>query len=207
MSTTYTPNIKLAQPALGDTGWSTPLNGNCTMLDGLTPVGSLAVTLTEIPSASLNVKVSGGNYVQQDGTITTYAGISSQAMTTATTNYLFLDLTAGGALTVNTTGFPSTAHVRLAIVVAGATTITSIADNRIAFEVVGSIVDGVNWTFGTTTGTKIGTSASQKLGFFGKTPAVQPTMGSATASGSYTSTEQAMLQAVYNAVRALGLGS
>ena len=35
MSTTYTPNIKLGQPALGDTGWSTPLNANCTTLDGL----------------------------------------------------------------------------------------------------------------------------------------------------------------------------
>jgi hypothetical protein len=32
-------------------------------------------------------------------------------------------------------------------------------------------------------------------------------MGAATAGGTYTSTEQSMLQAVYNAVRALGLGS
>ena len=29
MSTTYTANTKLGQPALGDTGWSTPLNANC----------------------------------------------------------------------------------------------------------------------------------------------------------------------------------
>jgi hypothetical protein len=32
-------------------------------------------------------------------------------------------------------------------------------------------------------------------------------MGAATASSSWTSVEQGMLQAVYNAVRALGLGS
>ena len=72
---------------------------------------------------------------------------------------------------------------------------------------IGSFLDGANLTFGTTTGTKIGTTTSQKLGFFGKTPVVQPTMGAATAGSSYTSTEQAMLQAVYNAVRNLGLGS
>ena len=45
MSTTFTPNVKLGQPALGDTGWSTPLNNNCTTLDGLAPVGGLAVSL------------------------------------------------------------------------------------------------------------------------------------------------------------------
>ncbi len=65
----------------------------------------------------------------------------------------------------------------------------------------------MNITLGTATGTQIGTAATQKLGFFGKTPAVQPTMGAATAGTTYTTNEQTMLQAVYNAVRALGLGS
>jgi hypothetical protein len=279
MSTTYTPNAKLAQPALGDTGWSTPLNANCTTLDGFTAVGGLCVTLTEIPSASLNVKVAAGNYIQQDGTVATYAGTSSQAITASTTKVLYLDLTASGALTVGSS-FPATAYVPLATVVAGSSTITSVTDARIAYMVAGPIVDGVNWTFGTSTGTKIGTATSQKIGFFNATPVVQPsnttdlrtalinlglyatggasplnlnggaltvgsetiadggnvvvgsstgtkigtatsqkigffnatpvvqqTMGSATAGGSYTATEQAMLQAVYNAVRNLGLGS
>src|ERR1017187_8693385 len=118
MSTTYTPNIKLAQPALGDTGWSTPLNGNCTLLDGLTPVGSLAVTLTEIPSASLNVKVSGGNYIAQAGTVAAYAGASSTAMPAPATNYLYLS--GAGVLTVSTVGFPAgpTLYCPLAVVVA-----------------------------------------------------------------------------------------
>ena len=110
MSTTYTPNTKLGQPALGDTGWSTPLNANCTTLDGLSPVGGLCVTTYEQPSASLNVAVAAGNYVKQDGTIATYAGAASQAVTASATNYLYLDLTSSGALTVNTTGFPTTAH-------------------------------------------------------------------------------------------------
>ena len=41
-------------------------------------------------------------------------------MTASATNYLYLDLTNSGILVVNTSGFPPTAHVRLATVVAGA---------------------------------------------------------------------------------------
>lgn len=70
-----------------------------------------------------------------------------------------------------------------------------------------TILDGQNIALGTATGTKIGTATSQKLGFFNATPIVQPTMGVATAGATYTSAEQAMLQAVYDAVRNLGLGS
>jgi len=216
MSTTYTPNCKLGQPAVGDTGWGTPMNSNTTLLDGLTPIGSLMVTLTEVPSASLNVKVSAGQYIAQAGTAAVYAGASSTAMTASSTNYLYL--TGSGALTVNTTGFPAgpTLYCPLAVVVSGPSTLTSIADARICFAVVGAgflplaggtLTDGANIVLGSTTGSRIGTATSQKLGFFGHAPAAQPTMGAATASGSYTSVEQGMLQAVYNAVRALGLGS
>ena len=44
MSTSYTSKAKLAKPALGDTGWSVPVNGNADALDALAPVGGLAVT-------------------------------------------------------------------------------------------------------------------------------------------------------------------
>jgi hypothetical protein len=182
MSTTYTSNSKLAKPALGDTGWSTPLNSNADTLDSLTPVGSLCVTLTEVPSASLNVKVAAGNYIGQDGTVATYAGTSSQAITASTTKVLYLDLTASGALTVGSS-FPSTAHVRLATVVAGSSAITSVTDARLPFEVCGSFADGINWTFGTSTGTKIGTAVGQKIGLWNATPIVQP---SGAAQGSIT---------------------
>jgi hypothetical protein len=36
-------------------------------------------------------------------------------------------------------------------------------------------IDGANFAVGTTTGTKIGTATTQKLGFYNKTPVVQPT--------------------------------
>jgi hypothetical protein len=206
MTTAYTPNIQLGQPATGDRSWGTPLNVNAATLDGLAPIGGLCVTLTEVPSATLNVAVSAGSYLKQDGTVGTYAGTSSEAITLSSTKVLYLDLTASGALTVGAS-FPTTAHIRLATVATGVTTVSSITDARIACNTVGTILDGINLTVGSTTGTQIGTATTQKLGFFGHTPAVQPTMGAATASSSYTSTEQEMLQAVYNAVRALGLGS
>jgi len=206
MSNTYTPNTKMAMPAIGDTGWAVPVNGNCSILDALAPVGGLAVTTTEVPSASLNVAVAAGAYIQQGGTIATFAGTASQAIGASSTQVLYLDLTNSGALTV-APAYPTTPHVRLATVVAGATTIASMTDNRQCFNVVGSWADGVNITLGSAIGTQIGTAPGQKLGFFGQPPTTQPTMGAATAEATYTSNEQAMLQAVYNAVRSLGLGS
>src|SRR5579875_3642151 len=142
MSNTYTPNAKLAMPAIGDTGWAVPLNGNCALLDALAPVGGLAVTTKEVPSASLNVTVAAGTYIKQDGTIGTFAGSTSQAIAASSTKVLYLDLTNAGALTV-AASYPTTAHVRLATVVTSATTISSITDNRQCFDVVGSWADGV----------------------------------------------------------------
>jgi hypothetical protein len=201
MSTTYTANTKLAMPAIGDTGWAVPINGNCALLDALSPIGGLAVTATEVPSASLNVAVAAGTYIKQGGTIGTFAGAASSS-----TRMLYLDLTNSGVLVV-ATSYPTTPHVRLATVVAAAGTISSITDNRQCFNVVGSWADGVNIALGSAIGTQIGTAPGQRLGFFGKTPTTQPTMGAATAGATYTSNEQSMLQVVYNAVRSLGLGS
>jgi hypothetical protein len=194
-------------PAPGDRNWNVSVNGNAQALDALASVGALAVVTSEVPSATLNVNVAPGSYLRQDGTIGLNAGAARQPMTASASNYLYLDLTNSGALTVNTSGFPATAHVRLAVVVAASSTITSVTDARVAFSVIGSIADGVNLTLGTLAGTQIGTAANQKLGFFGATPVVQPTLGPATAGASYTSNEQTMLNAVYAAVRALGLGS
>lgn len=206
MSNTYTPNAKLAMPSIGDTGWAVPVNANCALIDALSPVGGLAVTTTEVPSASLNIAVAAGTYIQQDGTIGAFRGNTSEVLEASSTLVLYLDLTNSGALAV-ATAYPKTPHVRLATVVAGPTTISSITDNRQCFNVVGSWGDGVNVTLGSTSGTQIGTAPTQKLGFFGKTPTTQPALGAATAGATYTSNEQAMLQAVYSAVRALGLGS
>jgi hypothetical protein len=50
-------------------------------------------------------------------------------------------------------------------------------------------------------------SSGNKVGFFGATPVVQPTVGVATAAATYGTNERDMLQRVYNAIRALGLGT
>lgn len=132
MVTSYTTNAALAKPAINDGSWGTTLNGDLDALDSLAAVGAGAVRMTEVPSASLNVRVAACSFIKaSDGSVVTTTTTASQAMTASATNYVYL--TATGTLTVNTTGFPSlgTPHVRLAVVVAGASTISSITDARI----------------------------------------------------------------------------
>lgn len=203
MSTTYSSNIKLAKPGLGDTGWSTPLNLNCDTLDALAPVGGLAVSTTEFPSASLNVRVASGNIVAQDGSVVSYGGTTSQAITSSVTRYLYLDGPTSWALSVGTT-FPTTPHVRLASVSTGTTTVSGVVDARQAFNVAGSIKDGTVWSVGLTAGLQIASSASQKLGVFGNTPVAQSTGGSAVAGSSYSTVTQGMIDRMYAAQRLYG---
>jgi hypothetical protein len=187
MAENYTPHLGLAYPDFGDADWNTDVEDNWALLDA-SPLGALAVTAAETPSASLNVAVAAGSFRKSDGTIVAYAGTASQAMTTATTNYVYL--TDAGVLTVSTSSYPAAAfHVRLATVVAGATTITSIADDRI-FAVAmgangstiylplagGTMADGsgvVTIGLGATNGTKVG-ATGDKVGFLGATPIVRP---------------------------------
>lgn len=186
MSTTYTARARLAKPDDHDASWGTPLRADLDALDGFNAVGALAVTTTETPSTTLHVRVTAGDFVAGDGTFTSYAGTGSIAMTASMTNYLYL--TDVGVLTVNTTGYPAaTQLVRLATVVAGSSTITSITDDRIPINSGGvttagaayllkggdSITDAANFVLGTTTGTQLGTGPTQKLGFYGATPVVQ----------------------------------
>jgi hypothetical protein len=63
----------------------------------------------------------------------------------------------------------------LAISTRAATTDATLTQ-RISFTRTGTIVlsEGVNFVFGTATGTQIGTATSQKLGFYGATAVIQP---------------------------------
>lgn len=60
-------------------------------------------------------------------------------------------------------------------------TILSAFDSAGKFGVFAGFAEGVNILFGTTTGTKIGTSTSQKLAFYNSTPIVQPSGSVVTA--------------------------
>jgi hypothetical protein len=214
MSTTYTTNVNLGKPATADRNWDVPLSANCDVLEAQSPLAGGNVTPSEDPSASLNVRVAGFTYMTAAGTLGTFAAVASTTLTASATSYLFLN--ASYALTVNTTGFPTTPHIRLAVAVTGLTTISSISDARVYLEPVlapslllagGAMADGATIAAGSSTGLQIATATTQKLGFFGKAPAVQPALGVATASGTWTATEQGMLNALWTAARALGLGS
>ncbi len=156
------------------------------LLDAQNAIGDLAVQSLENPSTTLNVKVAAGVYADQSGTVTTYAGTSSFALTASNTNYLYLDLTSSGALTKSTSAFPATAHVRIATVLALTSTVSTITDARVAFSAIGPWADGVNLSFSVSTGTKIGTATSQKIGFWNATPIIQPSGATQAAPASYT---------------------
>lgn len=134
MATSYTSNSGLRKPANNDRSWDTPINENADLLDSTSAIGNLCVRTKEIPSTTLNVKVAGGSYVKQDGSIATYAGTASLAITASSTRYVYIDPATNTAVTAS--AWPSTAHVRLASVGSDSTTITSVTDVRLAAATV-----------------------------------------------------------------------
>jgi hypothetical protein len=184
MATSYTNNTKLGKPAVADRNWNLPINANADLLDALAPLGGLCVSTVEVPSASLNARVAAGSYQKRDGTVGTFAGMASLTLAPSQTSSLFL--TDAGALTVSTSGYPATSHVPLATVMTGPASITGLTDDRVVCSVIGTdalpflplsggtLGDGANVSLGTTSGTQLGTQATQKLGFWGATPIGRP---------------------------------
>lgn len=211
MATTYTSRLNLGKPASGDRNWGDTANATFDAIEALGPIGALNAAPAETPSASLNIRVAAGLYQKSDGSIASYAGTSSQAVTGGSTSAVYLD--GSGTLTV-AASYPSAPHTRIATVTA-TSTITAIQDDRTSSVPLltylplsgGALADGANLAVGATTGTMIGTASGQKIGFLGATPVARQTFGAATAGGTYAAAEQAMLQKCYDALRAFGLGS
>lgn len=89
------------------------------------------VSAKENPSTSLNIKVAAGNWADSgDATITNYAGTGSYTLGASTTTFVYLD--SGGTLASSTSSFPATS-THLATVITGASTVTSVQDNRTVF--------------------------------------------------------------------------
>ena len=182
MATSYTTNTQLQKPGTADRNWDSPLNANADAIDAMTALGSLAVTPVETPSASLNVRLTAGNYAMANGTIGNFAGVTSLAVPTASTTYLWL--TDGGVVTMGPS-FPTTAHVRLAQVISGATTITSVLDQRVQCSTrgtglgfvlkAGDTVTGPLSIASPTTSVSVLTvdPTARTIGFFGATPGTQ----------------------------------
>jgi hypothetical protein len=172
----------LQKPATADRNWDVPINANADFLDGVSAIGRLVVTPTEVPSATLNVRVTTGSYVKADGTIGVFPGVASYALPASSTTYLWL--TDPGALTASS-AFPTTAHVRLAHVVTGPTTVQAVVDERVGPKTSGTGLGFVLKSGDTMTGTLSVVSAGSgspalvvnpngpAVGFFGVTPASQ----------------------------------
>jgi hypothetical protein len=126
---TSTTNLKITKPADNEAGWGDTCNANFDLIDGLTPIGSLYCSKAEVPSTTLNVRVTAGNYQKSDGSIGTYAGTSSFGLTASVTNLVWL--TDSGTLTAGVS-WPTAPHVRIASVLAGGTTVTTVTDARVA---------------------------------------------------------------------------
>ena len=132
MATQYTTNARIPYPAVGDGSYASLLQALYTYIDGLTAVGDFAVSTTENPSTTLNVKVAAGKFRNATGTVVSYAGTTSQAMTNTATNYIYLTNT--GTLTISTSAFPTaTDIVTLATVTASGGVITGITDSRVSY--------------------------------------------------------------------------
>ncbi len=209
MSNTYTPNIAIATPAFNDPGWDVPLRNNATLLDSQTAIGGGGVAFTEQPSATLNVKVGALVFRNSQGQLVTYAGVSSVAMTTSATNYLYL--TDAGALVVNTSGFPAnTYHIRIATVVAGSGTITSIADARVQLGSSGAdplvttgTVSTISAGAGAGTGPTVSVTGTPHAGQItvttGSAPTASATVATVTFASAFAATPQTVLLIPANA--------
>lgn len=133
MASTYTTRISLAKPAVADRAWGTTLNADFDLLDAQAALGSLAVTAAETPSTTRTVAVSAGSTRKSDGTLLTYAG-GTVTLAASQTHLLWLD--ESGALQ-HAGSWPSAWHTRLAQVVTGAATVTSVTDQRIPWQSAG----------------------------------------------------------------------
>ena len=65
----------------------------------------------------------------------------------------------------------------------------SLKGDYIIFNKGSQFQDGKNVQFGKTTGTKIGTNSTEKIGFFGATPVVRQTANTAPSGGGSGSTD------------------
>lgn len=135
MSTRST-NLGLITPAFRERNWHNPLDANRAALDA-SALGALAVTPAESPSASLNVRVSAGTFINAAKAYVAFAGSASYALPASATTHVWL--TDAGALAQGA-AWPSagTDHVRLATVTTDATTVTAIKDERVFMRSVGS---------------------------------------------------------------------
>lgn len=138
MATQYSPKLGLSYPAASDRNWDVPLVAALLALDS-GPLGKLAPRPAAfsggVPSG-LTLDVSAGSYLDSSAAYRTFAGGSVVVGASATTKVWLV--TGSGTLSSGSAWPTSTAHVRIATVVAGSSNITSVADERVFLTASGS---------------------------------------------------------------------
>lgn len=200
MALTYTNNARLQMPGMADRNWDRPINANTMALDAMTAIGGLAVTPEEIPSTTLRVRVSAGNYVRGNGLVGQFGGVSAYPVPPSLSTCLWLN---DSGMVQSGPSFPPTSHVRLASVTTDSNAVTSVADERVQCAAVGAGLgfvlragDSMTGSFSvvhpvSATPTFSVDASAMTIGFFGATPksqaaAVSPLLDSST--GTVTNT-------------------
>jgi hypothetical protein len=137
VSTTFTTNLGLGIPNTGDASYVSTFANDLNAIDSGV-LGAFGVSVTENPSATLNVRINGGTMIASTGSKILVSSIAAQAMTANSTNSIYVS--DAGAISVSTSGFPAigTFHVPLATVVTGSSTVTSIVDARLPYGSCGA---------------------------------------------------------------------
>lgn len=139
-------------------------------------------------NASSHYRFSGSNFSIENNM---YLKFVSTAATVTGSEKSLVPTSAG--MVLNT---PSSSSVALAV---NATAVATFAAGSV------TLADATNIVVHTTTGTKFGTGAGQKIGFWNAPPVAQQTgptaLSSRTAGASYTATEQTMIQEAHDTAR------
>jgi hypothetical protein len=125
--TTFSPDLKLGTPDLGDEGYADVLDANRAILESLAPLAALNVSPFEMPSGSLQVRVAPGRWRKSDGSTGSFAGAAALVLPASAVTAVWLapDGTVASGL-----AYPAGAHVKLATVTTSATAVIGIADDR-----------------------------------------------------------------------------
>jgi hypothetical protein len=165
----YSNRLAIPDPAHNESAWDDLWRATNAILADAEALGSLCVTLPTAQrptSTDLTVRVEAGTFLDATGAVVTVA-------------------TEDAVVHASASGWPAGNHLRLAVVVAGASTINDIADARLPWSVAGDrsatflALAGGTMASGavvhaTGGGVQVGGAATEKLGFWGATPIVRP---------------------------------
>jgi hypothetical protein len=136
LATQRTPNAALPEPQFRDRNWHLPLLAAFGLIDAAPGVGPFACTPTTVDAAglpnSLSVTVAPGVLVTSGNAAATFAGITVPIPASSTVNLWVTE--AGGF--AGGSPWPTVPHVRVAVVVTGASAVTSITDARVLYRAV-----------------------------------------------------------------------